>query len=56
MVGDLGVTRLTAETAAGNRASEIVLERNGFNREGWRDDPRGRAVDPVGKVDRRRHA
>ena len=35
---ELGITTLTAETATGNRASEIVLERNGFTRVGWRDD------------------
>lgn len=38
-IADLGVTTLTAETMSGNRASEIVLERNGFVRAGWRDDP-----------------
>ncbi len=38
-IGGLGVTTLTAETAARNCASEIVLERNGFRRAGWRDDP-----------------
>lgn len=35
----LAVTTLTAETVTGNRASEIVLERNGFARTGSRDDP-----------------
>lgn len=38
-IADLGVTTLTAETTAGNSGSEIVLERNGFARAGWRDDP-----------------
>ena len=35
---ELGVATLTAETVTGNRASEVVLERNGFDRTGWRDD------------------
>ena len=36
---ELGVATLTAETVSGNRASEIVLERNGFRPTGRRDDP-----------------
>jgi RimJ/RimL family protein N-acetyltransferase len=38
-VGDAGIARLTAETAADNVASQRVLEKNGFTRSGTRTDP-----------------
>ena len=39
-----GLTALTAGTSVDNRASQIVLERNGFSRTGLREDPEDGAM------------